>query len=63
MIDVCKCVNGLSNSITNQIYSKRNVEHNVRNYRELVSHRKLTSLYGLESVISHLRKCKASHLW
>ena len=58
MIEVHKCVNGLSNCITNEIFSKRNIEHNLRNYRKLASHRKLTSRYGLESA-----NYEVSQLW
>ena len=29
-------------------FEKVNIEYNFRNYRELASHRKLTSRYGLE---------------
>ena len=58
MIEVHKCVNGLSNSITNEISSKRNIEHNLRNYRKLASHRKQTSKYGLESA-----NYEVSQLW
>ena len=58
MIEVYKYVNGLSNSITNVIFSKRSIKYNLRNYRELASTRKLTNRYGLESV-----SYKASQLW
>ena len=58
MTEVYKYVNGLSNSITCEIFSKRNVNYNLRNFREIKSQRKYTSRYGLESV-----NYKASQLW
>ena len=58
MIEVYKYANGLSNSITNDIFLKRNIEYNLRNYRELASYSKLLSRYGLDSV-----NYKASQLW
>lgn len=59
MIEVYKYANGLSNSITNDIFLKRNIEYNLRSYRELASYSsKLLSRYGLESV-----NYKASQLW
>ena len=48
MSKVYKYVNGLSNSITDEIFSKRNMEHNLKNNR--ASHRKLARQYRLESV-------------
>ena len=39
-------------------FEKVNIEYNFRNYRELASHRKLTSRYGLEWV-----NYKASQVW
>ena len=46
MIKVFQQFNCLSSSITNEIFSKRNIEYNIKNYRELASrelasHRKL----------------------
>ena len=37
MIKIYKYANDLLNSTTNKIFSKRNIEHNLRNYRELAS--------------------------
>ena len=57
MIEEFQYFNGVSNSITNEIFSKRNIEYNIRNYRELASrelasYRKLrvnmVEQYGLE---------------
>ena len=37
MIEVYRCSSGLSNSIKNEIFSKRNIKYSLRNYRELKS--------------------------
>ena len=42
MIELYKYFNGLLNSITNKIFSKSNIAYNLRNYREIASHKKLT---------------------
>ena len=58
MIEVYKYVNGLSKPIANEIFLKKNIEYNLRNYKKLTSHRKVKCRYGLESV-----NCKALQLW
>ena len=45
-------------TIINEMFSKRNIECNLRNCRESASHRKLISQYGLGSA-----NYKASQLW
>ena len=44
--------------VNKYIFSKRNIEYNLRNYRELAFHRKLTSRYGLKG-----ENYKASQIW
>ena len=56
MIELYRYFNGLSNSITKKIFSKRNIEYNFRNYRVLTSSEKLTCRYGLKAEIIKLHK-------
>ena len=46
------------NGLTIELFSKRNMEYNLRNYREWASHRKLTRRYDLEIV-----NYKPSQIW
>ena len=40
----------MSNSITNELFSKMKIEYNLRTYKKLAFHRKPVSRYGLERV-------------
>ena len=44
--------------VNKYIFPKRSIEYNLRNYRELAFHRKLTSTYGLKG-----ENYKASQIW